>query len=184
MGQVDSIPPSKLITGLIFKDDRFKTQALDLLACNFGAIDYLSPELKFNFTDYYYKEFGRPLKRLFISFKKPACEDCLRDIKIYTNGLEKKFTLRDKRRINIDPGFLSPGKLVLATTKDYNHRIYIGKGVFAEVTLYYKKDSFQFWPWSYPDYQSREYLEIFNTIRKIYLTQIKDAGQPQLSKSI
>ncbi|MDD5512405.1 MAG: DUF4416 family protein [Candidatus Omnitrophica bacterium] len=84
-----------------------------------------------------------------------------------------------KRSINIDPGYLDMAKLVLATTKDFCHRIYLGSGIFGEVTLVYRKDSFQPWEWTYPDYRSREYIETFNRIREIYRAQdqkIKNQG--------
>ena len=169
MGQANPPNLSKLIIGLIYKDPQVKTKAVALLSKSFGKIDYQSQILDFNYTAYYSPEMGRPLKRLFISFNKLLSEEKLADIKIHTNSLEEKFSAKGKRRINIDPGFLSGGKLVLATTKNYNHRVYLKKGIFAEVTLFYKKDGFQPWPWSYPDYQSKEYLDIFNTIRQIYL---------------
>ncbi len=169
MGQVKLPYLSKLIIGLIYKDPQVKAKAATLLTKRFGRSDYQSPVIDFSYTDYYYQEMGRPLKRVFIGFQKLRIEEELADIKTYTNSLEKKFSAKGKRRINIDPGFLSPGKLVLATTKNYNHRVYLKKGIFAEVTLFYKKDGFQPWPWSYPDYQSREYLDIFNTIRGLLL---------------
>ena len=169
MGQVKLPYPSKLIIGLIYKDPQVKAKAAALLAKCFGRSDYQSPIIDFSYTDYYYQEMGRPLKRVFIGFQMLRIEEELADIKTYTNSLEEKFSAKGKRRINIDPGFLSPGKLILATTKNYNHRIYLKKGIFAEVTLFYQKDGFQPWPWSYPDYQSKEYLDIFNTIRGLSL---------------
>lgn len=174
MGQISALRPSKLIIGLIYRDILIKDKAVFILKKRFGKIDFQSPELDFNYTDYYFPELGAPLKRAFISFQKLLSEEKLADIKIYTNSLEEKFSAKGKRRINIDPGFLSGGKLVLATTKNYNHRVYLKKGVFAEVTLFYKKDGFQPWPWSYPDYQSQEYLAIFNTIRGLLLPDRRD----------
>ena len=182
MGQISSLRPSKLIIGLIYRDILIKDKAVSILKKRFGKIDFQSHELDFNYTDYYFSEMGRPLKRLFIGFEKLISEEKLAEIKIYTNSLEERLSREGKRRINIDPGFLSAGKLILATTKNYNHRIYLKKGIFAEVTLFYKKDGFHPWPWGYPDYQSKEYLDIFNAIRQIYLKQIENA--PQLSQGL
>ena len=140
-----------------------------MLKTHFGEMDFLSRELDFNYTDYYYPEFGRPLKRLFVSFKQLRSEDKLSGIKLYTNKLEKRFLQKQRRRINIDPGLLNSGKVILVTTKNYSHRIYLGGGVFAEVTLFYKDGTYRPWAWAYPDYQSKEYIDIFNTIRKIYM---------------
>lgn len=177
MGQANPPNPSKLIVGFIYRDPQVKTKAIALLTKSFGKIDYQSPVINFNYSDYYYREMGRPLKRLFISFQKLISEERLADIKVDTNSLEERLSAKGKRRINIDPGFLSPGKLILATTKNYNHRVYLKKGIFAEVTIFYKKDGFHPWPWSYPDYQSKEYLDIFNTIRTLSLPGLTGAIQ-------
>ena len=216
MGRITTPQPAKLIIGFIYRDILIKNKAISFLKKRFGKIDFQSPELDFNYTDYYFPELGAPLKRAFISFAQLKTEDKLAGIKLHTNKLEERFQLKDgstmlttggsttisperatcgkrslsislktsrtkrveglttgKRRINIDPGFLSLGKLILATTKDQCHRVYLGKGIFAEVTLFYKQKTFNPWPWTYPDYQSREYLEIFNSIRGIYQEQIK-----------
>ncbi|OGX46944.1 MAG: hypothetical protein A2216_00850 [Omnitrophica WOR_2 bacterium RIFOXYA2_FULL_45_12] len=180
MGQISPSHPSKLIIGLIYRDILIKDESVSFLKKRFGKIDFQGPELDFNYTDYYFPELGAPLKRAFISFDQLRPEDELAEIKLHTNKLEERLSVKGKRRINIDPGFLSGGKLILATTKDQCHRVYLGKGIFAEVTLFYKQKTFNPWPWTYPDYQSREYLETFNSIRAIYQKQIKDA--PRLSK--
>ena len=147
-----------------------------MLKRRFGAIDFYSPEINFNYTDYYEQELGKPLKRMFVSFKRLGQEALLCGIKLYTNKLERRFWRKEKRQINLDPGFLNSGKLILATTKDHNHRIYLGKGIFAEVTLFYQRGTFRPRPWTYPDYQSKEYIDIFNLIRQVYLKQIKNAS--------
>lgn len=165
MAKITSPLPVKLIIGLIYRRPSLKDRALDSLKKHFGEIDFSSQPLDFDCTEYYYSELGRPLRRIFVSFRKLLPEDSLADIKRYTNTLERRFSLRGKRRINIDPGFLSSGKVVLATTKDHCHRVYLGKGIFAEVTLFYRRGTFRPWPWTYPDYQSKEYIDIFNTIR-------------------
>ena len=77
-----------------------------------------------------------------------------------------------KRRINIDPGYINAGKLVLATTKDWQHRLYLGEGIYGEVTLRFKGVSFSVWEWTYPDYQTADYIEIFNLIRELFMRKI------------
>lgn len=148
-----------------------------MLQKKFGRIDYYSLILNFDYTGYYYKEMGRPLKRAFISFQELTGEDKLADIKLYTNRLEKHFSVKGKRSINIDPGMLNLAKLILATTKDYSHRIYLNKGIFAEVTLCYRSGSFRPWPWTYPDYRSEQCIAIFNSIRNIYISQAKNVSK-------
>ncbi len=173
MGKITLVNPVKMITGFIFKDETVFRKTLILLKKNFGKIDFESPALKFDYTDYYENEFGKGLSRKFVSFKKLVLPDRLAKIKSLTNTLELNLTFNNKRIINIDPGYLDLAKLVLATTKDFAHRIYLKHGIYAEVTLFYSKNSFTFKEWTYPDYRTPEYIEIFNHIREIYARQKK-----------
>ena len=166
MGKVTRHEQVKLIIGLIGRESLFgkvKTK----LSRKFGKIDFESGILDFNYTDYYEQEMGRDLKRQFLSFERMIAPEILPEVKIYTNSLEKKFLQDEQNRmVNIDPGYLSLSKLVLATTKDHQHRLYLNKGIFAEVTLRYKNKTFSTWEWTYPDYCTKEYIDIFNKMRK------------------
>ncbi len=173
MGEVKKPQAVKLIVGFIFKEEEVLNKARKLLEKQFGKIDFESNVLAFTHTDYYEKELGKNLKRKFISFEKLVLPQHLPKIKIITNKIEKKFSYTLTRKINIDPGYLNLGKVILATTKDYKHRIYLNEGIYAEVTLFYQNKSFRFWEWTYPDYKTAEYIEIFNQIRDIYCQQIK-----------
>jgi hypothetical protein len=173
MGKTQKPQPVKLISGFIFKEEDNFRKASALLKRRFGAIDLESQPLPFDYTDYYTKEFGLGLKRSFISFKKLIDPQGLHGIKIFTNMLEKKLSSEGLRSVNIDPGYLDLAKLVLASTKDFSHRIYLNRGIWAEVTLVYQGKTFKPWEWTYPDYRSAEYISIFNRIREIYSSQIK-----------
>ncbi|MDD5282055.1 MAG: DUF4416 family protein [Candidatus Omnitrophica bacterium] len=160
----------KLIMGFIYKDEAIFIKVRDKLKRKFGRIDFQPGPLDFNSTDYYKKEMGPGLKRRFISFSKLILMQDLYRIKLYTNRLEAEFLASSgERQVNIDPGYLDLAKLVLASTKDYAHRIYLRKGVFAEVTLNYRGNSFSPNDWTYPDYRSHEYADIFNKIRGLYI---------------
>jgi hypothetical protein len=176
MGIIHAIQPAKLIVGFIFQKEAAQNKAEELLIKYFGALDFRSHLLDFNRTDYYRDEFGDQLKRKFISFQKLILPQKLSQIKTFTNKIERRVSSDGKRLVNIDPGYLNLAKLVLATTKDYAHRIYLDKGIYGEVTLFYKNNSFRPWEWTYPDYRTPEYLNIFNLIRTIYVQQIK--GKP------
>lgn len=155
------------------KSSLFKKAAKNLEKL-YGPIDFASNLLPFEKTSYYEKEMGQDLKRQFIAFRKLILPDKLILIKRYTNELEFKLSQsRKNRAINLDPGYLDYGKLMLATTKDHQHRLYLGKGIFGEVTLRYTNGSFTTWEWTYPDYATPEYITIFNQIRKIYQQQVK-----------
>lgn len=152
-------------------------KAITTLKKRFGGIDFESEAMRFDYTDYYDEELGTGLKRKFISFKKLVDPGDLAGIKRCTNRIETSISAAGKRSVNIDPGYLDMAKLVLATAKDFNHRVYLSSGIFAEVTLYYAKGSFRHWDWTYPDYRSAEYIAVFNQIRKIYSSQIGDVPQ-------
>jgi hypothetical protein len=175
MGNVKKHPPVKLIAGFIFKKESALEKAKFILKKRFGQIDFESKALNFTHTDYYERELGENLKRRFISFRKLIPPDELADIKIITNNIEKKLSSGKSRQINIDPGYLDLSRLILATTKDYTHRIYLNKGIYAEITLFYQDKTFRPWDWTYPDYRTDEYIAIFNCIRQIYAGQIKNS---------
>ena len=165
----------KLIIGAITSSEGILIKAKVLLQKRFGPLDFESAIMPFNCTQYYEKEMGSDLLRQFFSFQRLINPQKLAAIKLSTNRLEKRLSRQGgkfKRKINLDPGYLSCSKLVLATCKNYSHRIYLDKGVYAEVTLYFQRGTFQPWPWTYPDYRTKGYIQSFNAIRKIYLKQL------------
>lgn len=176
MGVVKQHKPVKLIVGMISNDSNLLLKVEGILQRAFGQIDFRTALLDFAYTDYYEPEMGGNLKRQFVSFRKLVNPENLPKMKLYTNKIESKLSVsRDKpsRRINIDPGYLTDGKLILATTKDHQHRIYLNRGIYAEATLKFVDRTFLPWDWTYRDYQTKEYIDIFNEIRKIYMGQIK-----------
>lgn len=173
MGKIKRHNPVKLIIGFIYKDEAIFIKSRDKLKRKFGPADFESPAIDFNYTRYYEPEMGRGLKRRFISFKKPIAPQDLYRIKLYTNRLEARFLHQSSRLINIDPGYMDMAKLILASTKDYCHRIYLRKGIFVEITLSFRNDSFSPCEWTYPDYRSKEYIDIFNQIRQTLCGQVK-----------
>ncbi|MEK6715498.1 MAG: DUF4416 family protein [Candidatus Omnitrophota bacterium] len=173
MGKIVKPQRVKLFIGLIFPETTLIPDIKKKLRSKFGNIDFESKILDFNYTGYYEKEFGVNLKRSFLSFSKLILPDKIAAIKNTTNKLEMGLTKGQKRLINLDPGYLNDAKVVLATTKDYAHRIYLKDGIYAENTLVFTQGSFKPYPWTYPDYQTEQYAEIFNQIRNIYMKQRK-----------
>lgn len=169
--------PVKFICGFIYSQEDVYNKAKNILIKKFNKIDFESTIINFDFTDYYYEEMGEKLLRRFVSFKKLRQADNFIDIKSLCLNVEKKFAANDKRKINIDPGYINEAKLVLTTTKDFSHRIYLGKGIYAEVTLQYKNGTFIDLPTTFPDYRTIEYKNIFLRIRNIYRQQIKRTHQ-------
>ena len=158
----------KLIAGMLSSVEELFLEAEEKLSRHFGKIDFAGDIIPFWYTSYYENEMGKNLLRKFVSFGKLIDAGSLSEIKILAGNIEKELSnASGKRMINIDPGYLTDAKLVLATTKNYGHRIYIGNGIYAEVTLHFKDGNFRAWDWTYPDYRTEEYIEIFNKIRKI-----------------
>jgi hypothetical protein len=165
MGNSLKPDPVKLFAGFIFSDTEVFDKAVSSLSKRLGAIETLSDTYVFDQTSYYKKEMGEGLKRRFVSFKGARKLCGIERVKRVTNKLEDSFRATGNRRINIDPGYIEPGKVVLLTTKDYIHRIHLGSGIYAEVTLYYKDKRYRPWEWTYPDYKTKEYIEYFEKVR-------------------
>jgi len=173
MGRIRRQGYVKLIIGFIFKKEEAFNKVKIILTKKFGAIDFESRIITFNHTDYYERELGKRLKRSFISFRDLIPPEDLPKIKITTNKMEKRLAKGQSRLVNIDPGYLDLAKVILASSKDYRHRIYLNSGIYAEVTLYFQIKSYKPWIWTFPDYKTNEYIDIFNRIRKIYAQEIK-----------
>jgi hypothetical protein len=119
---------------------------------------------------------GSPLFRRFVAFKELVPREALADIKKRTNGIEERYSRGGCRRVNIDPGVISVGNLVLATTKGCAHRPYLRDGIYADLTLIFRKRSFRPLEWTYSDYRQGEVIEMMNGFRKRYLMQLKGKG--------
>lgn len=170
MGAVRPAAPVKLLCGLLAGSDALLQVARDRLADSFGPIDHTSPARVFDQTSYYTSEMGPNLLRQFVAFADLIAPDQLARAKLRTNALEHELAAAHPRpgggrRVNLDPGYIDLGKLVLATTKDRTHRVYLGDGICAEVTLGFENRAWRVWPWTYPDYQLPEHQAFFTTVR-------------------
>lgn len=181
MGRIDRFPPHKLVVGTLLSHEELLSPVRTMLEKEYGPIDYQSPLLDFDFTDYYEEEMGKGLKRCFFSMKTLVDPSTLAQIKIQTNRMEESFAVEGKRRVNLDPGLLALSRFILATTKENGHRIPLRDGIWAEITLLYMKKDFQPLPWTYPDYATRTYRDILLKIRALYKEQItnKEKGMHQ-----
>lgn len=176
MGTIRRSPPVKLFAGILVADRQLLPEVEERLAAAFGAIDYRSPVIPFDFTDYYENQMGDVLDRVFYAFDRLIDPVDLATIKQRTNDWETELKPRFPavpRPVNIDPGYLESSKVVLASTKNFYHRIVIGEGIFAEVTMHFRNNTFQYFPWTYPDYQSKDYQDFFIRLRQIYRSQLK-----------
>jgi hypothetical protein len=173
MSQPQPPKPAKLVVGLFMQDISLFTPAARALENCFGPTDMLSPWFAFDFTRYYAPEMGAPLVRRMMVFKNLIGQRSLADIKCTANGVESTFAAQDRRRVNIDPGYLLLERFVLATGKNYSHRIYIDRGIYADLTLIYRDGAFQSLPWTYPDYADARMRHFLGRVRQKYNDDLK-----------
>ncbi|MDD2231526.1 MAG: DUF4416 family protein [Sphaerochaetaceae bacterium] len=138
-----------------------------------GPVRKRTGAVPFAFTDYYNPEMGSRPMRYFLVFSDLVNPSCLAEIKIKTNSIEDRYAVSGQRRINLDPGLLDLGSLILATTKDSAHRIPLSDGIYAETTLIYHTHSFHPLDWTYADYASPAFLKLFASLREEYKKQIR-----------
>lgn len=170
MWELKKPQPVRLIVGLLAIDEDCLQKAAEALRGSYGPTDIVSPVWPFAFTRYYENEMGLTILRQFLSFKNLIDPGDLAGIKHQTNALERK--LADSlgravpRPVNLDPGIIETSKLILASTKNFSHRIYIGQRIYAEVTLMYNKGVWTALPYTYPDYQQATYQAFFSQVRE------------------
>ncbi len=166
--------PVKLIASILTADLAAADRAIELMRREFGATDFVSDALEFGFTDYYTPEMGAGLKRRMISFAGLIMPDELPDIKLATNAIEREFASGNGERVlNIDPGYIALCHLILATGKAFTHRPYLRDGIYADMTLVYRRGRFQTLEWTFPDYGSGEMLNMLTMLRERYFEQLK-----------
>lgn len=165
----------KLIAALTSSDPELMAAIEQQLAQKFSPCDAKSDRYDFDaFTSYYQAEMGTGLQKCFLSFSEMILVETLPEIKLLTNDLEQAHAVGAKRRINIDPGYVTFAHMVLATTKPYTHRIYLGKGIHAEMTYLCKKRVFHTLEWTYPDYRTPFAIAFFEGVRKTLLRQMRE----------
>ncbi len=176
MGTAAPPQPVKLFIGLLSNHSALFGEAAKSLSDILGPIDMTSPFSPFDHSDYYKEELGERLRRQFLFFKDRISPGDLVEIKGKTNSLEQQWALKTpqgiKRQINIDPGYMNPTKVVLASTKDVAHRIYLAKGIYAEITLIYQFGRFQVLEHTYPDFRNESSLDLFTNVRNQLLRQL------------
>jgi hypothetical protein len=164
--------PAKLVIGLFVNQKHLLEKLAGDLSSLFGAIDIISAWMPFDYTSYYENEMGKPLFRRVFAFDKLIQQNDLATIKLTTNRIEQKYTQSGKRRVNIDPGYMLHERFVLASGKNFSHRIFLNEGIYADLTLMYINGSFQKLPWTYPDYADRPMQTVLERIRKKYIADL------------
>lgn len=157
-----------LFVGALFSEKKIFDDIFPVLQDKFGKIFFQSNIQPWEYSDHYNKELGTPIYRNFIFFDGIIDPSTLADIKLVTNDLEAIYSHAGKRRINLDPGYITLAKVVLASTKNYSHRIYLGKGIYAELAMLYKNQQFIPMPYTYNDYKDQTYVTMFMKVRNLF----------------
>lgn len=177
MWEVNEPKPVKLIIGILAADENSLQAALESTIAQFGTQDLTSPVFPFTQTEYYKNQTGDNILRQFVSFDKLIDPGELSKIKLKTNDIEeklaKKLAAGFPRPVNLDPGVIEPAKLVLASTKNFSHRIYIGDNIYAELTLSYCKGEWESYKYTFPDYKETRYHEFLSAVRDRLVEQLR-----------
>lgn len=163
---------AKLFIGILTSSVDHFDGAHKALEKKYGDIDFVTTKIPFTHTDYY-SSIGPGLFKILLSFKKLIRREDIIEIKLFTNKLETRLSGKGKRRINIDPGYLTLSNVFLASCKDFFHRTYLGKGVYLENEFRYVAKKFEPWDWTYPDYRKPEYMNFFYNTRRLYHNQLR-----------
>lgn len=176
MGVPKPAKPVKLVCGILARKELDRNDVESALESRFGPIDLRSERHGFTVSSYYESEMGPNLQRWWVAFDRMVTEEDLAPAKLATNGMELKFAVENGgRRVNLDPGYIVPSRLVLATTKDFAHRVYISDGIYGEVTLVWHPGGFESMDWTYPDYRSEDGLRFFARVRARFMDQIESS---------
>ena len=183
MGQIRDVEPVKLFVGMLSAYPVAFADAEAALVDRLGPLDLRSDLFAHEFTEYYRDEMGQPLVRYFVAFDMLIAPGELARIKRLANDIEDRVAAGGEwpvvRPMNLDPGYIAPSKLVLASTKDYSHRIHLSDGIYAEVTLLYSRGRWKELEWTYPDYRTVAYHDFFTRVRTRLAEQRREAGHDE-----
>jgi hypothetical protein len=158
--------PARLVVSVIYREAGRFEEALARLAAEWGPPARISEVFPFDRTGYYREEMGEPLYRKFYVGERPFPRDALAHAKLAAERIEREFSECGRRTVNLDPGILTYENFVLATGKNYGHRVYLRDGVFADLTLTYRKGEYLPLPWTYPDYASATIRAFLGRLRE------------------
>ena len=182
MGQIHPPSPALLFTAAFSRYEAALEWAKHKTVEAWGPMLAQSPVFSFSQTDYYTDTMGPGLLKTFFAFERPFDLGHLPQVKLQSNRWEEEYAatagLPESRPLNLDPGYISLGKMVLASTKGLSHRIYLADGIYGEVTLYYSHHAWHAWEWTFADYRREDYQQFFTQCRDCLHLRIQE-GWPR-----
>ena len=177
MGDTHAHPPVKLLTAILTRDVQVLEEVERRLSAAYGEVEDRSEIFLFTFPGPFRKEMGENLKKRILCFTDLVPIEKLPEVKKFTNDLEWEYREhlpdRSRRMINLDPGYLTLSKVLLASTRNYSHHVYLQDGVYGEILLRYHRGALRNLPWTYADYRSHLVHSFFTKVRERYHEQLK-----------
>lgn len=177
MADTSAPEPVKYFVAILFADETLRARVIEDLAARWGHIDFAGADHPFDATTYYEPEMGAGLRRRLVSFAPLRSPEELADAKLTANALEASHAEAGKRRVNLDMGYLDHNKIVLASAKPAGQKIYLRRGIYADLIARFAHGSYQPFAWTFPDFKTGRYDTELLQIRDLYLRQRKAPAQ-------
>lgn len=174
MAEIKSPVPVKYFVAVLYGNEEYLAKAKLLMGDYWGGIDYEGEAHLFDVTEYYKPEMGWPIFRKLFSFEKLMLPSFIVEMKIRCNQLEHQLSVENKRTVNLDAGYLDHNKVVLASAKEAGQKVYLDKGIYADLAGRYKSGKYQPFEWSFPDFRDGRYDTELLAIRKRCITQVRE----------
>ncbi|KAA3612545.1 MAG: DUF4416 family protein [Calditrichaeota bacterium] len=174
MGQQNELEEAILFLAISFRPEVKMTWLEKEILSQFGIVKECTKPFEFDHSQYYRNEMGDHLKKVFLFFKGFYPVPDAAETKLQSNALEQKYITDSGRSINLDPGYITLAKLVLTTTKNFDHRIHIASGIYGDIQLRYRRGEYIVNPWTYPDYKDANSIEFILKARTYLQKLVKD----------
>lgn len=181
MAEVKPPLPVKFFIASLYSSAECLQKAISLIEKEWGEIEFQSADYPFNVTDYYAPEMGSNINRKLLVFRELYSPVILVDMKLRCNAIEHEIAVDNKRLANLDAGYLDHNKIVLASAKDAGQKVYLDKGIYADLAGRYKAGKYQPFEWSFPDFRDGRYDVDLVAVRKIYMKQLKQWRDSQIN---
>lgn len=182
MGQVSEPDDVLLVLAVFSRHAEAIEWAKQRAEAEWGPVKLQSERFAFDATAYYEPTMGAPLEKCFFGFERLVDPGVLAELKWQTNAWEAEYAESgehaESRPLNLDPGYLTPAKLVLASTKDHAHRVYLSRGIYAEVTLFYQDRRWRHRDWTFADYRRADYQRFFSECREHLRSSLREGHRP------